>query len=92
MIFFAVRYYRKLPKELREIEEKLRPMMQFQPHPIAHDLMLQGLGVQMELHKKIAKLKEYRRNGIITSRGRMWLGLQSYKVCSNVFDKRVTNS
>ena len=67
----SVRYYRKLPHEMRETEEKLRPLLQFQPHPIAHDLMLQGLSVQLELRKKIAKLKEYRKNGIVSHRGEL---------------------
>ena len=65
----TVHYYRKLTPESREIEEKLRPLMQFQSHPIAHDLMVQGLIVQLELRKKIEKLKEYRRNGVTTARG-----------------------
>ena len=66
---FAVRYYRKLHSELRDIEEKFRPLMQYQSHPIAHDLMLQGFYAQYELRKKILKLKEYRRNGVVSRRG-----------------------
>ncbi|CAK8680397.1 transcriptional adapter 2-alpha-like [Clavelina lepadiformis] len=59
-----LRYIRKLSPELRSIEVKLRPVMQYQPHPIAHDKMVQGLGLELELREKIKRLKEYRNNGI----------------------------
>uniref|UniRef100_H2YUS2 Transcriptional adapter n=1 Tax=Ciona savignyi TaxID=51511 RepID=H2YUS2_CIOSA len=64
-----LRYVRKLPTELREIEEKLRPFMQIQSHPIAHDLLIQGIAVEMELKKKIKKLMVYRANGVSSFRG-----------------------
>uniref|UniRef100_F6VKM8 Transcriptional adapter n=1 Tax=Ciona intestinalis TaxID=7719 RepID=F6VKM8_CIOIN len=63
-----LRYLRKLPQDLREVEEKMRPLMHIQSHPIAHDMLLQSIGVELELKKKIKKLQNYRRNGISSFR------------------------
>nr|CAB3266784.1 transcriptional adapter 2-alpha [Phallusia mammillata] len=64
----SLQYYRKLPAEVRELEESLRPFMQLQSHPIAHDLMIQGLREEINLKKKIRKLKSYRSSGITSFR------------------------
>ena len=57
-------HLKRLPQEIQQIEAKLQPLMQVQSHPIAHDLLVHGLTQQMNLQKKIHRLKTYRQNGI----------------------------
>jgi len=64
-----VRHLRKLPREIQLVEENLRPIMQLQTHPIAHDKLVQGLWLEYDLKRKISRLKAYRANGITSFRG-----------------------
>lgn len=63
-----INHLKRLPQEIQQIELKLRPLMQLQSHPIAHDLLVHGLTQQSNLQKKIMRLKTYRQNGITNFR------------------------